>query len=61
VGQVEVIAVCFHAWELNLEGLKWFLDKGVDPDLAHRDTGENSLHSLTAKPHELEKRFEAIK
>jgi ankyrin repeat protein len=54
-------AFCFHAWEVNLEGLKWFLEKGVDPDLAHRDTGENSLHSLTAKPRELEKRFEAIK
>lgn len=54
-------AICFHAWEVSIESLQWFLEKGVDPNLAHRDTGENSLHSLTAKPYELEKRLEAIK
>lgn len=54
-------AICFHAWEVNLEGLKWFLEKGVDPNLAHRETGENCLHSLTAKPTEFERRLEAIK
>lgn len=50
----------FHAWEVNIESMKWFLEKGVDPNIAHRDTGENGLHSLTAKPQVLEKRLEAI-
>ncbi len=54
-------AICFHAWEVNIESLRWFLEKGVDPNLAHVETGENSLHSLTAKPTELEKRLDAIK
>jgi len=53
-------AMCFHAWEVNVEGLKWFLDKGVDPNLCHRATGENCLHSLTAKPTEPERRLAAI-
>lgn len=54
-------AICFHAWEVNMESLKWFLDKGVDVNIAHRDTGETCLHSLTAKPNDLEKRLTAIK
>ena len=54
-------AICFHAWEVNIESIRWFLNKGVDPNLSHRDTGENCLHSLTAKPAELEKRLTAIR
>lgn len=54
-------AICFHAWEVNIESLKLFLDKGVDVNVAHRDTGENCLHNLTAKPLDLEKRLRAIK
>jgi len=46
---------------VNTESLKWFLDKGVDVNVGHRDTEENCLHSLTAKPLELEKRLRAIK
>jgi ankyrin repeat protein len=53
-------AICFHAWEVNVEGLKWFLNKGVNPDVFHRETGESCLHSLTAKPSQLEKRHDAI-
>jgi uncharacterized protein len=53
-------AICFHAWEVNLEALKWFLDKGADPNIAHVETGETCLHSLTAKPVDLKKRFQAI-
>ena len=41
--------------------MKWFLHKDVDPNSAHFLTGENSLHSLTAKPTDLEKRHEAIR
>lgn len=54
-------AICFHAWEVSLDSLKWFLDKGVDPNMGHRDTGENCLHSLTAKPQETDKRLVAIR
>ena len=54
-------AICFHAWEVNIESLKLFLDKGVDVNVGHRDTGENCLHNLTAKPLDLEKRLRAIK
>ena len=53
-------AICFHAWEVNVDGLQWFLKKGVDPNLYHRWTGENCLHSLTAKPNSLDERKEAI-
>lgn len=53
-------AICFHAWEVSVESLKWFLDKDVSPNLGHRYTGENCLHSLTAKPTEPERRLEAI-
>ncbi len=54
-------AICFHAWEVNIESLKLFLDKGVDVNVSHQDTGENCLHNLTAKPLDLEKRLRAIK
>lgn len=54
-------AIGFHAWEVSLESLKWFLDKGVSPALAHRATAENCLHSLCAKPRNLDQRLEAIK
>jgi ankyrin repeat protein len=52
--------ICFHAWEVNGAALRWFLDKGVDPNSAHRGTGEGSLHALTAKPDRPEERFAMI-
>ena len=54
-------AIGFHAWEVNLESFKWFLEQGVDPDIQHLVTGENCLHSLCAKPLELDKRLVAIR
>jgi len=54
-------AICFHAWEVNIESLKFFLDKGVEVNVGHRDTGENCLHNLTAKPLDLKKRLKAIR
>lgn len=52
-------AIGFHAWEVNLQSLKWFLEKGVDPNLENRNTGETCLQSICAKPHELDKRLQA--
>jgi len=54
-------AIGFYAWEVNLESFKWFLEQGVDPDIQHLVTGENCLHSLCAKPLELDKRLVAIR
>lgn len=53
-------AICFHAWEVHLDCLEWFLSNGANPNLCHRQTGENSLHALSVKPQDLEKRFQGI-
>ncbi len=52
---------CFHVWEVNIETIRWFLNKGIDVNCAHQQTGENALHSLCAKPVDCEERLEAIK
>lgn len=51
----------FHAWELNAEGVRWFIEKKVDPNVIHLKTKESCLHNLTAKPKNIDKRFEIIK
>lgn len=53
-------SVCFHAWEVNAESVRWFLDKGVDPNTAHRDTGEGCLHALCSKPDRPKERRQII-
>ncbi len=52
--------VCFHAWEVSTSSVQWFIEKGVNPNVAHNRTGETSLHNLTAKPTQLEERFSLI-
>lgn len=54
-------AIGFHAWEVNIDTLGWFLDKGVDPNAENLHTGENCLHNLCAKPTLLEKRLQGIR
>lgn len=52
--------ICFHAFEVHTEAVQWFLDQGVDPNAAHRDTGETCLHALVCKPGKPEERFRII-
>ena len=46
-------AIGFHAWEVSLESLKWFLDKGVDPNLANTTTAQRAACILFVPSQEI--------
>lgn len=53
--------LCNAAYNGQKESVKWFLEKGADPNFTFANTGENALHYTISKTSEIDQRTEIVR
>lgn len=53
--------LCNAAYNGQAGSVKWFLEKGADPNFTFANTGENALHYTISKPSEIDQRTEIVR
>ena len=53
--------LCNAAYNGQAGSVKWFLEKGADPNFTFADTGENALHYTISKTSEIDQRTEIVR
>jgi len=53
--------LCNAAYNGQTVSVKWFLEKGADPNFSFAKTGENALHYTISKTSEIDRRTEIVK
>lgn len=53
--------ICNAAYNGQPGSVKWFLEKGADPNFSFTNTGENALHYTISKTSEIEQRTEIVR
>lgn len=53
--------LCNAAYNGQVESVKWFLEKGANPNFIFTNTGENALHYTISKISEIDQRTEIVR
>ncbi|SIO53414.1 ankyrin repeat domain-containing protein [Chitinophaga niabensis] len=53
--------LCNAAYNGQTASVKWFLEKGADPNFTFTNTGENALHYTISKTSEIDQRTEIVR
>lgn len=53
--------LCNAAYNGQTASVKWFLEKGADPNFTFANTGENALHYTISKTSEIDQRTEIVR